>query len=153
MLFRSLRTAKEIAAPKDGDSPGVGANETAIRELLKAAPERFDFITGENAQALGRHPSAVLWSLAEQVSQAPGRTRLTDSPPASLGGGRQGGESVSPPVGGLTSLGTTPGPVHQERTKGESSSKSTPGARPSRSSIDYAVLSGDGNHGREAREE
>jgi hypothetical protein len=63
-----LRTVKEIAAKPDA---GIGANEAAVRELLRDNPERFDSITGGAAKAAGRQPSAVLWKVI-QGSRSPG---------------------------------------------------------------------------------
>ncbi len=89
------RTAKEIAAPREAETPGVGANEATVRKLLDADAERFESRTGDDARALGRHPSAILWRCVEG-SDSPDSPCLFSE---SLGGGRQGGESVSPPVG------------------------------------------------------
>jgi AAA domain len=79
-------TAKQIAA-KDS---GIGANVDRIKDVLRANPDRFTAHTGEEAKALGRHPSATVWEL----------TRASESPesPDSLGDARGEGDSVTPPL-------------------------------------------------------
>ena len=54
------RTAKQIAVQTEG---GIGANLDTVKELVKENSERFEPRTGDDAKALGRHPSAILWGL------------------------------------------------------------------------------------------
>jgi hypothetical protein len=68
-------TAKEIAAPLTSTPPGVGANVDAVKKIL-ADDERFTSRTGDDAKAVGRHSSAIVW----QVTRAP---ESPESPPAS----------------------------------------------------------------------
>jgi hypothetical protein len=57
------RTAKEIAAKKDADEPGIGANVDLVKEVLEKHPDRFESRTGEAAKRIGRHPNATVWRL------------------------------------------------------------------------------------------
>ena len=89
------RTVKEIGASPESDPPGIGANQAAIRKVVDRNPDRFDSRTGDDAKALGRHPSAVLWRSISGSDSPDSPERI----PGLLGGGRDGGESVNPPVG------------------------------------------------------
>jgi len=57
------RTAKEIAAKKDADEPGIGANVGREIDVLEHHPDRFESRTGEAARQVGRHPNATVWRL------------------------------------------------------------------------------------------
>jgi hypothetical protein len=147
-----LRTVTEISASEEADPPGIGANRNTIKSLLEGNPERFDFVTGDDATALGRSPRAILWNLlgrSEQVGQV---EQVTSSP----GGATQGTCSLAHPVGGASDPGHTPVSASKgdRRTCSDtcSGSEAALGGRPG-SSIDYAVLGGDVNHGREAGRE
>jgi putative DNA primase/helicase len=60
------RIPKEIAAPRPA---GIGANVDVVKKILAEHPDVFESRTGEEAKALGRSPSAVLWQLrAEQLN-------------------------------------------------------------------------------------
>jgi hypothetical protein len=85
------RTAREIAAAEKG---GIGANVDAVKEDLEAHTERFKSRTGEAAKALGRHPTAVLWTLT-QTPESP------ESPPDFHREGRAG-DSGDFPLRGVT---------------------------------------------------
>jgi hypothetical protein len=71
------RTVKEIAAPED--EGGIGAGEKVVKETLNEHPEQFESRTGDDARAVGRHPSATVWQV-RSGSNAP------DSPSGSSGG-------------------------------------------------------------------
>jgi AAA domain len=66
-------TAKEIATEKriehdDGSVekfPGIGANETEVRDTLEDHQDVFRRRTGEHAKAVGRHASAKVWDLKD----------------------------------------------------------------------------------------
>ncbi len=75
------RTTKAIAARED--EGGIGAGEKAIKATLDAHPERFESRTGDDAKAVGRHPSATLWQV-RSGSNAP------DAPCAFSGGAEEG---------------------------------------------------------------
>jgi hypothetical protein len=79
-------TAKEISSSEDG----IGANVDRVRDELKAHPDRFAAHTGDEAKALGRHPSATVWEL----------TRPSESPesPDPSGVSSDGGDLVTPPL-------------------------------------------------------
>ena len=83
---------KEIC-DKKADPPGIGANQDAVRRVLEGNPERFATRTGEAAKALGRSSTAVLWNRLGSP-ESPESPRLFGD---SLGGGRKGGDSVTPP--------------------------------------------------------
>jgi hypothetical protein len=87
------RTAKEIAASEE--KGGIGANISAVKELLDDPTARFESCTGDAAKALGRHPTAVLWKVS-QGSETP------ETPAVSPGGGGAG-VSVSPLKGDTSS--------------------------------------------------
>jgi 5S rRNA maturation endonuclease (ribonuclease M5) len=55
------RIVKEVAAPKDADKPGVGANADSVKTTLEGNPERFESRTGDEAVALGRRANATVW--------------------------------------------------------------------------------------------
>ena len=59
------RTLKEIAAPRE--KGGIGANLDDVRDLVEGNAKLFESFTGDDAKALGRHPSAVVW----KVTRAP----------------------------------------------------------------------------------
>jgi AAA domain len=69
-----LRTAKQIAAPKEPkkpeDEPGIGASEITVKEILEAEPETFELVTGEDAAALGRKHNAKLYLLRQPANAA-----------------------------------------------------------------------------------
>jgi hypothetical protein len=65
------RTAKEIAA-------AIGASEDKVKEALEGHPGRFRKRTGDEAKAIGRHPSAHVWEV-HSPQNAP------DAPPFSQG--------------------------------------------------------------------
>jgi hypothetical protein len=88
------RTVKQISASRDAAEPGIGANRDAVRDLLDANPERFESCTGNDAKALGRHPSAVVWRWLG-APEPPESPRLFDGSP---GGGRKGGGSGDSPL-------------------------------------------------------
>ena len=71
------RTVKDIAAPKG--KGGIGANSGTVKDTLEGNPGRFERRTGDDAQAVGRQPSAVVW----QVTQA---AETPESPDVSLAG-------------------------------------------------------------------
>jgi hypothetical protein len=58
------RTSKEIAAKKDGDEPGIGANEKTVRGVLEDNPDRFVSRTKKEAQEVGRDWRATVWQLS-----------------------------------------------------------------------------------------
>jgi hypothetical protein len=87
------RTAKEIAATKS--KGGIGANVDAVRRLLETHPDTFESRTGPDAKALGRHPSATVWQLRSEVTQAPSHP----SHLLTLGGADGLGDLVTPPKG------------------------------------------------------
>ena len=61
---RPYLTCKEIAAPRDSESPGIGASEDKVSEALEAGEaDQFRSLTGEDAKAVGRHPNATVWCL------------------------------------------------------------------------------------------
>lgn len=112
------RTAKEIAAPADAAEPGVGANESNIRAILKASPDLFEACTGDAAVALAKPHNAKLYSVSQGSDSA-------DSPPLERGvsrGAQEPAESPSP------SLKDSAG---DERTPGHTGdSESTPPTHP-----------------------
>lgn len=57
------RTAKEIAAKRDADEPGIGANVDLVKSVLEKHPDRFESRTGEAAKQVGRHSNATVWRL------------------------------------------------------------------------------------------
>jgi hypothetical protein len=57
------RTEREIAAPKD--KGGIGLNRDTVRRTLESNPDRFESRTGDAAKAVGRHPNATGWSVAQ----------------------------------------------------------------------------------------
>jgi hypothetical protein len=69
------RTVKEIR-------DAIGAGEKAIKDVLAGNPDRFDQRTGDDAKAVGRHPSATVWQV-HQAQNAP------DAPSASPGGAEE----------------------------------------------------------------
>jgi hypothetical protein len=89
------RTAKEAAAPRKGDKGGVGADESAVRELFKEHPEHFERRTGDAAKALGRNPTANLWGKVSLASNSL-------NSPSEFHRGGAAGESGESPVGGLS---------------------------------------------------
>ena len=54
------RTVKEVMAPKPS---GIGASENVVKFALDSNPDLFVSRTGEDAKAVGRHPSASVWQL------------------------------------------------------------------------------------------
>ncbi len=107
-------TAKEIAA-KDG---GIGANVDRIKQELKDNPNRFASRTGDDAKALGRHPSATVWEV----------TRPSESPesPTPQGRDRRQGDLVTPPY--RESPG--PPPSHPSAPAGDLTAKPAESPRP-----------------------
>jgi hypothetical protein len=83
------RTAKETAASKDAQDPGVGANVDAVKAELAGQPDRFISRTGDEAREVGRHANATVWSLtrasesdrADSGAQGCGGERLTSDSP------------------------------------------------------------------------
>jgi hypothetical protein len=61
------RTPKEIAAPKDADPAGIGANADTIKKLLERTPDVFESRTGEAAKEVGRSKQATVWQLRPSV--------------------------------------------------------------------------------------
>ena len=59
------RTAKEIAAPKNADKPGIGASETKLSKALDDHADRFVSRTGPDAAAVHRSPTATVWQLKD----------------------------------------------------------------------------------------
>jgi hypothetical protein len=92
------RTAKEIAAPDE--QGGIGAGEKTVRAILDEHTERFEGRTGEDAKALGRHPSATVWQVRSGLN-AP------DSPTALTGGVEEGAARCAP-LKGAPAPGRTP---------------------------------------------
>ena len=86
------RTVREIAAPTE--KGGIGVNFDTVKELLDENPDRFESCTGDDAKAVGRHPTAILWGCL-RGSETP------ETPTVSPLGKRGGCLSVSP-VGGDT---------------------------------------------------
>ena len=64
------RTAKEIAAKRTDDPPGIGASEKEIKKALEGKPDRFESRTGEAAQAVGRSFNATVWSSSASTQNA-----------------------------------------------------------------------------------
>jgi hypothetical protein len=88
-------TAKQIAAPKDSDPPGIGAGVDKVKAILNTDPERFEARTGEDAQAVGRHPNATVFAL-RRLTSCP-RSHESDGPKSDfLGGGGKTSDSDSP---------------------------------------------------------
>ena len=83
------RTAREIASKED--SGGVGAARDGVQKLLDDHPELFCSRTGPDAQAVGRHPSATVWS---EVAFGP----KPPEPPPGLFGVETGGGLVASPL-------------------------------------------------------
>jgi hypothetical protein len=87
---KPLRTVKEIAARKEG---GIGASEADVKAILEANQDRFASRTKEAAKAVGRHPSATVWELAERCVDD---SAHLNAPPSPRGGSEEGAE-VHPP--------------------------------------------------------
>jgi hypothetical protein len=64
------RTSREIAAPKDAENPGIGANADTVKAVLEENPDRFESRTGEDAVALGRRSTATVWQLLIRPSES-----------------------------------------------------------------------------------
>jgi hypothetical protein len=65
LAHRPWRTYKEIAAKRDAQDPGIGAEEKKVKEALEGHPAVFESRTGKDAQDLGRrHPKTVLWNVS-----------------------------------------------------------------------------------------
>jgi len=97
---RPYLTAKEIAAPRSADEPGIGARDAKVKEALEGNPDRFVSLTGEEAKAVGRQRTATVWTLLPP-SGAPGADG------DSLGGW-EASAPMLPPEGGAGSAGAAP---------------------------------------------
>ena len=68
LTLHPYSTAREIAAPKRPKDPnalpGIGANRETVASELEGHPDRFTKLDGEDAKAVGRHPSATVWKVA-----------------------------------------------------------------------------------------
>ncbi len=84
------RTVKQMSAPED--EGGIGAGEKAIKAVLDANAERFESRTGEEAKAVGRHPSATVWQV-RSGSNAP-------DAPCAFSGGAEDGAAAAPALKG-----------------------------------------------------
>lgn len=84
-------TAKEIAAPEQAG--GIAAAVDTVKGVLEAHPERFESRTGEAAKAVGRHPSAKVWGLVQEVTSLSSHLKSPDLP----GGGDGQGDLLTPP--------------------------------------------------------
>lgn len=93
------RTAKQIAAPES--EGGIGAGEAAVKAILNEHPESFASRTGDEARALGRHPSATLWQV-RSASNAP-------DAPCAFSGGVEDAAALRPPLKGAAATEGTPG--------------------------------------------
>lgn len=93
------RTAKQMSAPED--EGGIGAGEKAIKATLDQNPERFEARTGEDAKALGRHPSATVWQV-RSGSNAP-------DAPSAFSGGAEDAAAPRPSLKGAAADEHTPG--------------------------------------------
>jgi hypothetical protein len=111
-------TAKEIATKKevkrpDGTIecviPGIGANETRVRELLAERQDIFRERTGDDAKAVGRHPSAHVWEHREGAPEDP--AHLGASAPRGVGG--NAGALVRSPLGSAPAT-SAPTPTSQD---------------------------------------
>lgn len=87
------RTVKEIA--QKSDEGGIGANDGTVRQLLETHPDTFESRTGDEAKAVGRHPSATVWHLLTEVNSAP---NAPNAPCAFAGEGEEGATCI-PPIG------------------------------------------------------
>jgi len=80
LLLNPHSTPEEIATRKRVKDPetgkvvktvsGIGANEHAVKELLEHCLDTFRERTGEEAKALGRHPTAHLWEVKDGAPDA-----------------------------------------------------------------------------------
>ncbi len=61
------RTPKEIAA--SADKGGIGANVDLVKDRLTKRHDLFVPRKGDDAKAVGRHPSATVWSLRDVVNE------------------------------------------------------------------------------------
>lgn len=101
LLEEPYSTAKEIATRKevkraDGTTQkiaGIQANETEVRDTLEARQDVFRCRIKEEAKAVGRHPSAVVWEVREGAPTDPAHLGA----PAPAGVGVKAGALVRPP--------------------------------------------------------
>ena len=82
------RIAKEIAAPEE--KGGIGANIDSVKTLLDEHPELFESRTGDDAQALGRSPKAIVWKRTQAPESVESVTDFLGSEP--------GTDSRTPPL-------------------------------------------------------
>lgn len=64
---REPRTAREIAAPREGEQPGIGANRNAVVRVLESHPDTF--VSG-NGKDFGRSARSIVWLLARPAEPA-----------------------------------------------------------------------------------
>jgi hypothetical protein len=87
------RTAKEIGAPVEPkrpiDKPGIGAGENTVKGILNEHQDRFESRTGDDAKAVGRSSTAIVWQV-RSGSNAP------DAPCAFSGGGEEAAAAARP---------------------------------------------------------
>jgi hypothetical protein len=57
------RTAREIAAKRNAETPGIGAGPETVKEELQRHPDIFAERTGTAAIAVGRHRNATVYGL------------------------------------------------------------------------------------------
>jgi hypothetical protein len=99
LLTQPHSTAKEIATKKkvkrengttDATIPGIGANETTVRELLEARQDLFRVRTGDEAKEVGRVAQAHVWEVRPGTPQnrAENPAHSGALPPAGVSGER-----------------------------------------------------------------
>lgn len=101
LLEEPYSTAKEIATRKEAKRPdgttqkiaGIAANETEVRDALESRQDIFRCRVKEEAKAVGRHPSAVIWEVREGALADPAHLGA----PAPAGVGVGAGALVRPP--------------------------------------------------------
>jgi len=142
LLENPHSTPKEIATKKKVTDEngtrqikGIGANETAVRELLEGRQDLFRVRTRDEAKAVGRHPSANVWEVRAEVSRGAPEDPAHLGAPTPPGVGEGAGALVRPPYRGAPRT-STPTPTR--------STASNPSAQ-----LGAPALSGDADSGEE----
>jgi hypothetical protein len=86
-----FRLVREIAAKESG----IGASDRTVKKVLEEHPDVFESRTGDEARAMGRNFTAVLWQLRRDVAESDGII-WADVQEAALDVQRRTGKFVNP---------------------------------------------------------